>query len=126
MGKGPGQKRIGTAAANEKQVVIALSGGEIIYFEIDESHTLGEVAKRDMNYEILCLAVQPVPENRQRASFMAVGGVGNTIRVLSLERERPLKQLSAQALQAPAESVCLIEMGGMGRSTDEHNLYLSI
>ena len=33
------------------QVVIALSGGEILYFEIDESHTLNEVAKRDMNYE---------------------------------------------------------------------------
>ena len=28
------------------QVVIALSGGEILYFEIDESHTLNEVAKR--------------------------------------------------------------------------------
>ncbi|CAK9020807.1 unnamed protein product, partial [Durusdinium trenchii] len=70
----PGQKRIVTAAANERQVVIALSGGEILYFEIDESHTLNEVAKRDMNYEVLCIAVQPVPENRQRASFMAVGG----------------------------------------------------
>ena len=38
----PGQKRIVTAAANERQVVIALSGGEILYFEIDESHTLNE------------------------------------------------------------------------------------
>ncbi|CAE7661655.1 Sf3b3, partial [Symbiodinium microadriaticum] len=71
----PGQKRIVTAAANERQVVIALSGGEILYFEIDESHTLNEVAKRDMNYEVLCIAVQPVPENRQRASFTAVGGL---------------------------------------------------
>jgi len=46
--------------------------------------------------------IEPVPENRQRGMFMAVGGVDNTIRVLSLERERPLKQLSAQALQSPA------------------------
>ena len=77
--KVPGQKRIVTAAANERQVVIALSGGEILYFEIDESHTLNEVAKRDMNYEVLCLSVQPVPENRQRASFMAVGGSDGNI-----------------------------------------------
>ena len=54
-----------------------MSGGEILYFEIDESHTLNEaeflwishtaafassmshvcqVAKRDMNYEVLCIA----------------------------------------------------------------------
>eukprot|EP00746_Dinoflagellata_sp_MGD_P091760 gnl/MRDRNA2_/MRDRNA2_36348_c0_seq1.p1 gnl/MRDRNA2_/MRDRNA2_36348_c0~~gnl/MRDRNA2_/MRDRNA2_36348_c0_seq1.p1 ORF type:complete len:1184 (-),score=253.37 gnl/MRDRNA2_/MRDRNA2_36348_c0_seq1:15-3260(-) len=124
--KVPGQKRIVTAAANERQVVIALSGGEILYFEIDESHTLNEVAKRDMNYEVLCIAVQPVPEQRQRASFMAVGGVDNTIRILSLERERPLKQLSAQALQAPAESVCLIEMKNIGQAEDVHSLYLNI
>lgn len=122
----PGQKRIVTAAANERQVVIALSGGEILYFEIDESHTLNEVAKRDMNYEVLCLAVQPVPENRQRASFMAVGGVDNTIRILSLERERPLKQLSAQALQSPAESVCLAEMKNLGQAEDVHSLFLAI
>eukprot|EP00439_Symbiodinium_sp_Y106_P084816 s629_g26.t1 len=122
----PGQKRIVTAAANERQVVIALSGGEILYFEIDESHTLNEVAKRDMNYEVLCIAVQPVPENRQRASFMAVGGVDNTIRILSLERERPLKQLSAQALQSPAESVCLLEMKNLGQAEDVHSLFLSI
>ncbi|CAJ1389864.1 unnamed protein product [Effrenium voratum] len=122
----PGQKRIVTAAANERQVVIALSGGEILYFEIDESHTLNEVAKRDMNYEVLCIAVQPVPDNRQRASFMAVGGVDNTIRILSLERERPLKQLSAQALQSPAESVCLLEMKNLGQAEDVHSLFLSI
>merc|ERR1711915_802173 len=97
--KAPGAKRIVCAAANEMQVVVALSGGEIIYFEIDDSYTLQEVAKRDMNYEVVCLAVQPLPEGKIRASFLAVGGVDNTIRILSLEKERPLKQLSAQAMQ---------------------------
>ena len=40
------------ACANERQVVIALQGGDILYFEIDDSHTLNEVAKREMNYEV--------------------------------------------------------------------------
>jgi len=124
--KAPGQKRIVCAAANETQVVIALSGGEILYFEIDETHTLQEVAKRDMNYEVICLAVQPLPENKTRASFLSVGGVDNTIRILSLERERPLKQLSAQAMQSAPESVCLIEMKNLGQSADVHSLFLNV
>merc|ERR1711881_621943 len=78
------------------------------------------------NYEVLCLAVQPVPKNRARGAFMAVGGVDNTIRILSLERERPLKQLSAQALQAPAESVSIVEMRNLGQSEDVHSLYLNV
>lgn len=124
--KASGQKRIMCAAANEMQVVIALSGGEILYFEIDESHALQEVAKRDMNYEINCLAVQPLPDNKARASFMAIGGVDNTIRILSLERERPLKQLGAQVLQSAPESVCLIEMKNLGQSADNHSLFVNV
>ena len=38
---------------NERQIVIALSGGEIVFFELDDTKQLGEVAKRDMNYEVL-------------------------------------------------------------------------
>merc|ERR1719240_1778271 len=79
-----------------------------------------------MNYEVICLAVQPVPENRQRASFMAVGGVDNTIRILSLARERPFTQLSAHALQSPAARVCLLEMKNVGQAEDVHSLFLSI
>eukprot|EP00397_Hematodinium_sp_SG-2012_P002911 GEMP01002919.1.p1 GENE.GEMP01002919.1~~GEMP01002919.1.p1 ORF type:complete len:1075 (+),score=238.62 GEMP01002919.1:465-3689(+) len=124
--KAPDKKRIMCAAANEMQVVIALSGGEILYFEIDESHALQEVAKRDMNYEVICLAVQPLPETKARASFMAIGGVDNTIRVLSLERERPLKQLGAQLLQSAPESVCLIEMKNLGQSADAHSLFVNV
>jgi splicing factor 3B subunit 3 len=125
--RAPGNKRVVCAAANERQVVLALSGGEVIFFELDDqSHTLQEIAKRDMNYEVLCLSVQPIPLNRQRGHFLAVGGVDNTIRILSLDRERPLKQLSAQALQAPPDSVCLVEMKKPGQAADEHSLFLNV
>merc|ERR1740123_654731 len=40
--------------------------------------------------------------------------------------KRPLKQLSAQALQSPAESVCFLEMKNLGQSEYVHSLFLSI
>ena len=43
---------------NERQIVIALSGGEIVFFELDDTKQLGEVAKRDMNYEV-CADFEP-------------------------------------------------------------------
>lgn len=76
------------------------------------------------------LAIQPIPHGRQKASFIAVAGADNSVRVLSLERERPLKQLSAQACGYAPESVCLIEMaadadaGSVGGVSV--NLYLNI
>jgi splicing factor 3B subunit 3 len=124
--RAPGNKRVVCAGGNERQIVLALSGGEVVFFELDESHTLAEVAKRDMNYEVTCVSVQPVPQNRHRAHFLAVGGVDNTVRILSLDRERPLKQLSAQALQSPAESVCILELKNQGASMEEHSLYLNV
>lgn len=33
--KSPGKKTISKCAINERQVVIALSGGELVYFEMD-------------------------------------------------------------------------------------------
>jgi splicing factor 3B subunit 3 len=124
--RAPGNKRVVCASGNERQIVIALSGGEIVFFELDDTKQLGEVAKRDMNYEVTCLSVQPIPLNRHRGNFLGVGGVDNTVRILSLDRERPLKQLSAQALQSPAEAVCIIELKNQGQAMDEHALYLNV
>ena len=62
------------ARAPFENVKVALQGGEIIQFEIDDTHTLNEHAKREMGYEVLCLAIQPIPYNRAKATFLAVGG----------------------------------------------------
>ena len=35
--RAPGKKQIEKACANERQVVLALAGGEIIFFELDEA-----------------------------------------------------------------------------------------
>ena len=48
--RAPGRKIITHAASNERQVVIALSGGEIIYFEMEfTTNQLMEVEKKDLS-----------------------------------------------------------------------------
>ena len=50
--RAPGRKVITHAASNERQVVIALSGGEIIYFEMEfTTNQLMEVEKKDLSGE---------------------------------------------------------------------------
>lgn len=67
----PQRKTITKATANERQVVIALAGGEVIYFELDDTtKQLTEVEKVDMEQEVACLDVGPVPEGRQRCRFL--------------------------------------------------------
>ncbi|KAJ7365143.1 Splicing factor 3B subunit 3 [Desmophyllum pertusum] len=44
--KTPGKKTIVKCAVNERQVVIALTGGEIVYFEMDPSGQLNEYTER--------------------------------------------------------------------------------
>ena len=83
------------------QVVIALSGGEIIYFEMDLSGQLLETEKKDMTSEVSCLDIAPIPEGRQRTRFLAVGGYDATTRILSLDPGDCLNALSMQVVVLP-------------------------
>lgn len=51
-------------------MVIALTGGELLYFELNPiSGSLLEVEKKDMSEiseDVACLDLAPVPEGRQR------------------------------------------------------------
>lgn len=57
--KTPGKKTIVHAASNERQVVIALSGGDILYFELDIQGQLTDIDKkflgREVHNDIVCL-----------------------------------------------------------------------
>ena len=44
--KTPGKKTIMRCAVNQRQVVIALSGGELVYFEMDPTGQLNEYTER--------------------------------------------------------------------------------
>ena len=87
----PGRRTITRAATNERQVVIALSGGELLYFELDAAGQLAEAEKRDMAGEVACLDLGPLPEGRQRSRFLAVASFDSSVRVLSLDPADTMK-----------------------------------
>ena len=52
--KTPGKKTIMRCAVNQRQVVIALSGGELVYFEMDPTGQLNEYTERkEMPAEVI-------------------------------------------------------------------------
>lgn len=126
--KAPAGKRIRAATSNDRQLVISLSGGDLVQFEVDESHALNEIAEKSLNVEITCMAIQPTPQGRLRGSFVAVGGLDNIVRILSLDREKSLRQLATQLLpnNATPESVCLLQMEGLGETESSSSLFLSV
>ena len=68
------------------QVVIALTGRELVYFEMDPSGQLNEYTERkEMGADIICMALGPVTTTDQRSRFLAVGLADNTVRIISLD-----------------------------------------
>lgn len=87
--KCPGKKQVVASSVNLRQVVIALTGGELLYFELDAvSGELQEVERKETGHEIAAVDVAPIPAGRLRQRFLAVGGGSdNTVRILSLDPE---------------------------------------
>lgn len=66
--KAPGRRHIVRCTTNNKQVVIALNGGELVYFELDPTGQLNEYTeRRDFGSEVVCMSIAEVPANEQRA-----------------------------------------------------------
>ncbi|KAJ6357808.1 hypothetical protein OIU78_005611 [Salix suchowensis] len=63
----PAKWTIVKVGSNRLTVVIALSGGELIYFEVDITGQLMEVEKHEMSGDVACLGIAPVLEGRQRS-----------------------------------------------------------
>ncbi|KAI0480342.1 pre-mRNA-splicing factor rse-1 [Xylariaceae sp. FL0804] len=121
----PQHRSIVAASTNSRQVAVALSSGEIVYFEMDSDGLLAEYdEKKEMFGTVTCLSLGEVPEGRQRSSFLAVGCDDCTVRVLSLDPESTLESKSVQALTAApsALSIMAMEDSSFGGST----LYLHI
>ncbi|XP_037094869.1 splicing factor 3B subunit 3-like [Pollicipes pollicipes] len=120
--KAPGKKTIVKCAVNQRQVVIALTGGEVVYFEMDTTGQLNEYTdRRTMSSDVVCMALGSVPQGEQRSRFLAVGLTDNTVRIISLD---------PSALPAAPESLCVVEMGGTegadGEPGLQGSLYLNI
>ncbi|CAF2309153.1 unnamed protein product [Rotaria sp. Silwood2] len=109
--RAPGKRTITKAAVNQRQVVIGLTGGELVYFEMDATGQLNEYTERkEMPGDIICMALGSVPEGEQRSRFLAVGLSDRTVRIISLDPQDCLNRLSMQALPEAPESLCIVEM----------------
>jgi len=125
--KTPGGKNIVHAATNHRQVVIALTGGELVYFELDNAGQLNEHQERkEMSANITALSLGEVPEGRQRSRFLAVGCDDDTVRILNLDPDSCLDSLSMQAVQGTPSSLCIVEMMDSGTDRLHGTLYLTI
>ncbi|KAF1317873.1 Pre-mrna-splicing factor rse1, partial [Globisporangium splendens] len=128
--KAPGKKVIEKCAANSRQVVISLAGGEVIYFELNPSGDLAEKGKLDLGFEVSSLDVGEVPEGRQRFQFLAIGSWDNSVRILSLDPNDLFRQKSTLALTSHPHTLCLAQLQSETSTADSElssqSLYLSI
>ncbi|PRP81374.1 hypothetical protein PROFUN_11061 [Planoprotostelium fungivorum] len=123
--KTPGKKSISHATSNESQVVIALSGGDLLYFELDQLGQLIEIEKKFIGREVSCLAIAPLLPGRARTRFVAVGDWENNVRVFSLDSEDCLQVLSIQSLPTHSESLCIVNMSNTANDASG-TLFLTI
>jgi len=74
-------------------MVIALEGGEIIYFELDQLGQMVETEKINLDAEVVALDIGQVPEDMQRCKFLIVGLADFTVKLYSLDPETCLQRL---------------------------------
>ena len=111
--RSPGLKRIEVAAANENQVLIALDGGEVIYFELDAMSGVLDVKTDEtkVGADVCCLDVGTCVGS-SRSMFAAIGCRDQTVKIVSLEPGSLLVQKSSTALKSRPHSVSLQAMSG--------------
>ncbi|KAJ9100377.1 pre-mRNA-splicing factor rse1 [Naganishia adeliensis] len=98
----PPGRTIIAATTNKRQVVLALSSAELVYFELDPMDgTLSEYQDRKgLPANATCLSIAEVPEGRQRTPFLA--------------------------LTAPPSSICLAEMFDTTIDKNRPTMFLNI
>lgn len=107
----PQHRSVVATTTNEQQIALALSSGEIVYFETDSDGLLAEYEeKKEIFGTATCLSLGQVPEGRIRSSFLAVGCNDCTVRILSLDPESMLGSKSVQALTAAPSALNIMTM----------------
>jgi splicing factor 3B subunit 3 len=100
----PAHRTIVACASNNRQVAIALSSGQIIYFECDSDGSLAMAEEQiDLDIKVNSLAMPDVPEGSVRAYFMAVGCSDKTVRIFNLSPDMEgniLRGISVQGLSS--------------------------
>lgn len=107
----PGGERIVAAVANERQVAVALGGGDVVYFELDASGALAELGAKALGSAAAALDLGPVPAGRARFPFLAAGGADGRLRLLALAPDDLLAQVALVDLGAPCSGLAFVAVG---------------
>lgn len=141
----PEGRTIVCATTNKRQVVVALSSAELVYFELDLEGQLNEYQDRKaMGSTVLALSVGEVPLGRQRTPYLvretslahiafvqlhlsqAVGCEDQTVRIVSLDPESTLETISLQALTAPPSAICIADMLDSSIDKNQPTMFVNI
>lgn len=111
----PSDRRVIMSTMNERQVVLILNGtnNNLVYYESDGASKLLPPHPITMSGEILAIALQPVPTNRQRARFLAVAVAddkGSKITLYSLDPNEFMQTLSVQVMNWRVSSLSLLPL----------------
>ncbi|KAF1952130.1 pre-mRNA-splicing factor rse1 [Byssothecium circinans] len=110
----PAHRTIVACASNNRQVAIALSSGQILYFECDSDGSLAMAEEEiALDATINCLAIPDVPEGSVRAFFMAVGCSDNTVRIYNLSPDMEgniLRSISVQGTSSTPTDLTINSM----------------
>ncbi|XP_049849343.1 uncharacterized protein LOC126318446 [Schistocerca gregaria] len=106
----PNGHRIVHSCINRRQVVVAVSGGDVHYFELDSTGNLNRVGSVSLEREVVTMAIQHVPQDRQRGRFLAIADAESKVRIYSLESSGALQSLAIQVLPSKATSLALFTL----------------
>jgi splicing factor 3B subunit 3 len=124
----PPHRTVVAYAANNRQVVLALSSGEICYFECDTDGSLAQAEDQvALEHNITCIAIPDVPEGKVRAAWMALGTSDQSIRIYSLEPDHEGNILTLNSLQQVSAQPSALAICEMKDNTAQgHSQYLHI
>ena len=116
----PSRRSVVCATMNTRQIVVALSNGDVLYFELDERLVWIEQESMNHNEDVTCLDLPTLGENSLRAPFLAVGYGDRSCRMYSLDPRGLLEELSMLALPKMPSAIALetMHMGAAGHTTE--------
>lgn len=116
----PSRRSVVCATMNTRQIVVALSNGDVLYFELDERLVWTEQESMNHNEDVTCLDLPTLAENSLRAPFLAVGYGDRSCRMYSLDPRGLLEELSMLALPKMPSAIALetMHMGAAGHTTE--------
>jgi len=122
-----GLKRIEYASANETQVIIALAGGQVTYFELNpETGNLTEVFTRDMGADVCCLDVGTLPPGKSKSLFAAVGCRDQTVRIVSLDSKNLSRGTTQLGSRPHSVALQIMTSGQISREGGHNDTILTV